>query len=710
MIVSPFRQFIIIRDSAIMNNHLLDNLLSPSSLALVGASPKKHSNGLAMYEMCKIDGYEGEIFLVNPNYSEINGIKCYSSLDEIDSCPEHVVIGIASRFVENIFDQCIKIGVKAVTIFASCHLENESHPTLIDRLNDKALNHNINICGPNCMGFYNIGSKLRVASFPSPENFTEGGIAWIAQSGSAFGALAHNDRRLGFNLCVSTGMELKTTASEYLRWALKQQTTKVVGLFLETIRDPANFILALEEAITQKIPVVILKVGKTEKSAKMALSHTGAIVGNHSVYQAIFKKYGVIEVDDMDEMAATLSILSTNKTIFSGKLVTIHDSGGERELVVDMCEDMNISFADISQKTKNEVSSQLEPGLVAENPIDIFGTNNNYIERYSKVIEYLGNDRDVSICLFMANPRDGYWYAEGYSEAIKLASKNTSKILVLVSNYSLVNEEKIAQDLLNHDIPLIRGTKNALKAVKHTLNWKKFIESPVKDLKSTDNQNIAHVWIEKLKLKSRFSEFDGLKMLESFGISVTRFELIENKHELLRAIDKLSYPLVLKTAEDTNHKSDVKGVKLDLNAENEVLKEYQDLNSRLGPKALLMEMCEGHIEICVGAIIDDEFGPVIVLSAGGTLVEIIEDSTTAVSPISPQTARNLLFELKISKLFKGVRGNKPIDLEALCLLISNVSFMISDLGNNLKELDINPIVCSEKGAWAVDCLAIGNKH
>ena len=123
-----------------------------------------------------------------------------------------------------------------------------------------------------------------------------------------------------------------------------------------------------------------------------------------------------------------------------------------------------------------------------------------------------------------------------------------------------------------------------------------------------------------------------------------------------------------------------------------------------------MEMCEGPIEICVGAIIDDDFGPVIVLSAGGTLVEIIEDSTTAVSPISPQTARNLLFELKISKLFKGVRGNKPIDLEALCLLISNVSFMISDLGNNLKELDINPIVCSEKGAWAVDCLAIGNKH
>ena len=693
-----------------MKNQKLDKLLSPGSIALVGASPKVDSNGLAMYEMCRIDGYDGSIFLVNPNYTEINGVKCYSSINDLDVTPDHVVIGIASRFVEEVFNQCVELGVKAVTIFASCILEDDSNPNLAERLKKQALKFNIDICGPNCMGFYNPGSNLRVASFPSPENLTKGGIAWIAQSGSAFGALAHNDRRLGFNLCVSTGMELKTTATDYLQWALKQKTTKVVGLFLETIRDPDKFIKALEDAVIRKIPVIVLKVGKTEKSAQMALSHTGALVGNHMVYEAVFRKYGVIEVDDMDEMAATLALFDLNKSISDGDLVTIHDSGGERELVVDLCDELNIDFAEISTETKNNISTQLESGLIAENPIDIFGTNNNYIERYSKIIAYLGNDQSTAICLFMANPRDGYWYAEGYAEAIKIASQNTSKIIVLVSNFSLVNDEKMAGYLFDHGVPLIRGTKNALLAVKHALNWRNYLSIPKGDLKSINKKPIINAWINKLIKKKSFPEFDGLEMLREFGVSIARYKPINNSIDLLNSLDELSYPLVLKTAENINHKSNVNGVKLNLNSKNAVVREYKELNNRLGPKALLMEMYKGSVEICVGAIIDDDFGSVIVLSAGGTLIEVINDSITALAPIDSQTAKQLLLELDISKMFNGVRGSEPINLDVLCHQISNISFMISDLGNNLKEIDINPLICSENGAWAVDCLVIGNNH
>ena len=693
-----------------MKNQKLDKLLSPHSIALVGASPKVDSNGLAMYEMCRIDGFEGSIFLVNPNYSEINGVKCYASIKNLDITPDHVVIGIASRFVEEVFEQCVELGVKAVTIFASCFLESDSKPNLAERLKEKAFKFNIDICGPNCMGFYNPGSKLRIASFPSPEKLTKGGIAWIAQSGSAFGALAHNDRRLGFNLCISTGMELKTTATDYLIWALMQKSTKVVGLFLETIRDPDNFIRALKEAVRRKIPVVVLKVGKTEKSAQMALSHTGALVGNHVVYEALFRTYGVIEVNDMDEMAATLALFDLNKSLASGNLVTIHDSGGERELVVDLCDELSIDFSEISVETKDKINTQLEPGLIAENPIDIFGTNNNYIERYSKIIEYLANDQSTAICLFMANPRDGYWYAEGYAKAIKIASQNTSKIIVLVSNFSLVNDEKMASYLFDQGVPLIRGTKNALLAVKHTLNWRNYLSIPNGDLKRINKKPIINAWIKKLLKKKSFSEFDGLEMLRAFGVSVAGYKLLNNEIDLLNSIDELSYPLVLKTAENINHKSDVGGVKLNLTSEKDLINEYHELNNRLGPKALLMEMRKGSVEICVGAIIDDDFGPVIILSAGGTLIEVIDDTISALAPIDPETVKQLLLKLNISKMFDGVRGCKPINLEDLCNQISKISFMISDLGSNLKELDINPIICSEKGACSVDCLAIGNNH
>jgi acyl-CoA synthetase (NDP forming) len=693
-----------------MKNQTLDYLLSPNSIALVGASPKHDSNGLAMYEMCKIDGFDGSIFLVNPNYTEINGVKCYASIKDLSVTPDHVVIGIASRFVEEVFEQCVELGVKAVTIFASCFLKNDSKPNLAERLKGKALKFDIDICGPNCMGFYNPGSKLRVASFPSPEKLTKGGISWIAQSGSAFGALAHNDRRLGFNLCVSTGMELKTTATDYLQWALTQENTKVVGLFLESIRDPKKFVRVLKEAVLRKIPVVVLKVGKTEKSAQMALSHTGALVGNHVVYEALFRTYGVIEVHDMDEMAATLALFDLNKPISDGDLVTIHDSGGERELVVDLCDQLSIDYAEISAETKNQISTQLEPGLIAENPIDIFGTNNNYIERYSNIIAYLANDKSTAICLFMANPRDGYWYAEGYVEAVKVAAQNTSKVVVLVSNFSLVNEEKMAGYLFDHGVPLIRGTKNALLAVKHALNWRNYLSNVKGDLKSINKQTIINEWAKKLSYKKDFSEFDGLEMLREFGVSVPGYKLLNNKIDLLSSIDELSFPLVLKTAESINHKSDVNGVKLNLSSKKAVVSEYECLIRRLGPRALLMEMQKGSVEICVGAIIDDDFGPVIVLSAGGTLIEVINDTISALAPIDPQTAKQLLLELNISKMFNGVRGHKPVNLEDLCNQISSISFMIFDLGDNLKELDINPIICSESGAWAVDCLAIGNSH
>ena len=698
------------KDPTIMRSNSLDFLLAPKSIAIVGASPKKDSNGLAMVEMCKIDGYTGSVFLINPNYDEINGEKCYAKLEDLNTRPDHVIIGVASRYVEDIFDQCVEAGARAVTIFAACYLENDLKPQLIDRILSKANKNNIEICGPNCMGFYNPQAKLRVASFPSSKKLSHGGIVWIAQSGSAFGALSRSDGRLGFSLCVSTGMELKTTASDYMQWALQQKSTRVIGLFIEAIRDPANFISALEEAKIKKIPVVILKVGKTEKSAKMALSHTGALVGNHLVYQGVFNKFGVIEVNDMDEMAATLALFDLNKVISTGDLVTVHDSGGERELIVDLCEELDVNFADISAKTKKMIDTQLEPGLVAENPIDIFGTNNNYIERYAKIIEYMANDSNTAICLFMANPNDNYWYANGYAEAIKIASQKTKKVVALVSNISLVNEEKIALDLSSLDVPLIRGAKNALLASKHFISWAKFINSTkrVKQENINDRDKI-NFWNTKLAQSVLLTEFEGLSLFKDFEISTSKCSLINSLDDLSKATDELSFPLVLKTAENINHKSDVNGVKLNLTSQESVESAYQDLCNRLGKKAVLMEMAEGSVEICVGAIVDPEFGPVIILSAGGTLVELFDDRVSSLAPIHETDVKKLLKKLKIYRLFGGVRGGNAVDLKQLCKQISRISEVVFYLRDSLSEVDINPLICSKDKIIAVDCLVVGRK-
>lgn len=370
--------------------HLPDALFAPRSIAIVGASARPDSNGHAMLAMARVDGFEGRIDPVNPRYSEINGTPCVPSLTDLPKVPDHVVIGVASSAVEQTLDEAIALGVRAVTIFASCQVPGD--PGLIHRVANKARRAGVAICGPNCMGFYNPISGLRVASFHSPPGIRRGPIAWISQSGSTFGALAHNDRRLGFSLCVSTGAELTTTAADVLDWSLDQGETRVAGMFLETVRRPDRFSAVLQRAAEQDVPVVMLKVARTAKSAAMALSHTGAIAGDDVAFTAFCRQHGATLVADMDEMAATLALFGTRRRAAKGRLATVHDSGGERELIVDMAEELGIGLAEITKSTAAALRRNLEPDLRAENPLDAFGTTRDYVARYADLITDLTNE------------------------------------------------------------------------------------------------------------------------------------------------------------------------------------------------------------------------------------------------------------------------------------------------------------------------------
>ena len=383
-----------------MKRHRLDALLSPRSVAIVGASDKPDSNGHAMVSMCAVDGYAGTAYLVNPRIDMLNGARCYPDLASLPQVPDHVAIGVSSSYVEAILDQAIALGVKSASIFASCHLENDAQPALPQRIATKARAAGMEICGANCMGFYNPSLGLRVASVASPPGLRPGGIAWIAQSGSAFGALSHNDRRLGFALCVSTGMELVTTVADYMDWALSQPQTRVIGLFLETVRDPEAFVRALKRANAARIPMVVLKVGRTARSAQMAVSHTGAIAGNDAAYEAVFRKYGVSRVSDMDEMAATLALFDTPRSVAAGNLGVINDSGGERELVVDLAHDIGVEFASLEPTTNAALAQLLEPGLQPENPLDAFGTQHDLVVRFAGMTATLTNDPNVALGLY----------------------------------------------------------------------------------------------------------------------------------------------------------------------------------------------------------------------------------------------------------------------------------------------------------------------
>ncbi len=698
-----------------MTQHSLGPLLSPRSIAFVGASDKPNSTGKAMLEMSQIDGFKGHVYSVNPRLTKLFGKPCYSDLAALPEVPDHVVIGVASRFVESILDQAIQLGISAATIFASCYLDKDESPNLPTRITRKAQSAGMSICGANCMGFYSPTVGLRIASAVSPKGLSKGGIAWIAQSGSAFSALPNNDRRLGFTLAVSTGMELVTTVVDYIDWALCHPETRVIGLFVETIRDPAGFVRVLATAQRRGIPVVILKVGRTLRSAQMAVSHTGALAGNDAVYEAVFRAYGVHRVGDMDEMAATLALFDNPRKPAHGRLGTVHDSGGERELIVDIAEDYGIEFAKLKPTTCSKLEANLEPGLVAENPLDAFGTHNDFERRLATLVEILINDPNVGIGLFMSNPRDGYEYAESYSRAVMKAAQMTEKPLALVSNYSLTDDRDLAIRLKEAGVPLLRGTRNALLAVKHVMDHQYFIGSQLQSCtdepaRASVHYNTIKRWRSHIARNQPISEIDGLAMLSDFGIVTPRVASVTSLDELEATLSFLNFPLVIKTAEDHNHKSDVSGVKLNIGDLHEACTVYREMSARLGPKALVMEMVPSGIELSMGSIYDNGFGPVIILSAGGVMVEFLADKVAALAPINAVTAKRMLGELRISRLFAGYRGQSATNEAAIVTQIVRFSEMVIALDDAISEIDVNPMICGVDGSYAVDCLVVGGNQ
>jgi acyl-CoA synthetase (NDP forming) len=689
-------------------NHRLDALFRPASIALVGASPRVNSAGNDMVLMATGGSHGSDVWPVNPKYKEIAGVTCHGGLEDLPGTPEHVAIALGNTHLEAALGTAIERGARAVTILASA--ADPADPGLAHRLGDMAREAGVEMCGVNCMGFYNVETSLRICGFASPLDMIPGGIAWISQSGSVFGALAHNDRRPCFNICVSSGAETVTTAADYLDWAVHQPSTRVAALFLESVRDPQAFEQALGEAAARDIPVVVLKVGRTEASARMALTHTGAIAGNDGAYEALFRHYGVIRVRTIDEMAATLLLLQDGRKFGPGALATMHDSGGERELMADIADDVGVAFATLEPATVEHLAANLDPGLKPENPLDAWGTGREHKAQFTACFGALADDPNVAAAGFFINLREGYHLHVTNMEVARAVRANTDKPLFLASNYAMVRHENWARELTHEGVPVIDGTEEALLAVKHLTAYRDARARSDTAPEPAAPQVVAR-WRRRLLQGTSLGEDEALDLLDDFGISTPRRAAASNRDELFAAASALTWPLVLKTAaEGVHHKSDVGGVVLNLRDESELGAAYDTLAARLGPQVLIGEMAGKGVELALGALFDPQFGPCIMISAGGTLVELLDDRVFVRAPTSADHVRALLGDLKISRLLAGVRGAAPADLDALSQAITRFSVMAATLADCLGEADVNPIIATTDGALALDALILPSSN
>jgi acyl-CoA synthetase (NDP forming) len=683
--------------------HRLTALLAPTSIALVGASPKVDSVGNGMIRGLRGGRYAGRFYLVNPNYRAIDGLPCHPSLGALPEPVEHVVLAIANARLEAGLAEAIRHGARAATIFASCVLPDDRDPPLTQRIAAMAGAAGMQICGGNGMGFYNLAHGLRVCGYPPPPWLEAGEIALISHSGSVFSGLCHTDRRFRYSLAVSAGQELVTTTADYLDYALEMPTTRIVGLFLETVRDPAGFVAALEKARVRDIPIVVLKVGRTPESAAFAVSHTGALAGNHAAYQAVFDRYGVVEVDDLDGFASCLLLLGQPRRVAAGGLATIHDSGGLRELAADLAATLGVPFARINAATQAKLAARLEPGLEPSNPLDAWGTGRDHEGIFTDCLQALTDDPDTAIAVLCAETRSGYALHETYARTVRTVASRTAKPVLLSHNLATLGDDALAVRMTHGGQPVLVGLGPMMTAVRAAFDYREYRDRP--PVRPPPPPAGARERWESRLGKGTLDEAECLALLSDYGVPTMPHRIVEDAVSARAAARDLGLPAVLKAAAPgIVHKSDVAGVKLDLRDLEAVTAAYDDLARRLGPRVLVMPMAGRGVELAFGAIHDPQFGPLVMVGAGGVFIELLGERQFAVPPFDAPYARRLIDRLRIRPMLDGRRGLPPADIESIADAFARFSVLAADLAGLFGEIDANPLICGPGGCIAVDAL------
>jgi acetate---CoA ligase (ADP-forming) len=686
--------------------HRLTPLLAPRSIALVGASPKFESVGNGMIRGVREGAFGGRLYLINPNYREIDGLPCYPSLTALPETVDHVVLGVANARLEAQLTEAIGHGARAATIFASGYLPDDTDPPLAKRIAAMAREAGLQICGGNGMGFYNLEQGLRVCGFPPPPWLERGHIALISHSGSAFSGLCHTDRRFRYSLAVSAGQELTTTVADYLDFALDMPSTRVVGLFLETVRDPAGFVTALERAKARDIPVVVVKVGRTAESAALALSHSGALAGNHAAYQAVFDRYGVIEVDDLDSLANSLLLLADARRVAAGGLATMHDSGGLRELAIDLAAAQGVPYARIGEATKQKLAARLEYGLEPTNPLDAWGTGHDYENIFTDCLQALVDDPETAIAVLCAETRSGFTLHEGYAQIVQAVAARTGKPVLMSNNFATIGDDDLAVRSTRSGTPVLVGLGPLMTAVRAAFDYRDFrAHPPAVPLPAP--AGVRARWMARLQRGDALDEAEGLALFADYRVPTLPHRIAESAAAAEAAAREFGYPVVLKTAmPGILHKSDVRGVELNLSDAAALRLAYDDLARRLGPRVLIMPMAEPGTELAFGALDDPQFGPIVMIGAGGVLIELMNDRRFAVPPFDAGFARRLIDRLRTRPLPDGKRGALAANIDALAEAFARFSVMAADLAGLFQEIDVNPVLCSASGSVALDALVV----
>ncbi len=689
--------------------HRLDPLLRPQSIAVLGATERPGSVGRQTIRNLLTGQYGGRLYPVNPGRDEVLGQRCYPDLDAVPETVEHVIFCVGDNRVEAALDAVIDHGAQAATIMSSLMLAEDTEPALRERIAARIRESGLLICGANGMGFYNFSDGVWACGFDTRENHVHGGnVTLISHSGAGMSGILDCEERIDFSLAVSTGQELSVGMHDYMDFALDQPNTRVIGLFMETAREPEEFVRALKKANDRRIPVVVLKVGRTELAAHLTVSHSGAIAGRDDTFQAVFDKYGVQRVRDMDELATALIMFAQPHPVGAGGLAAIHDSGGERQHLIDLADEMQVPMAEISTTTTQRLQDILDPGLLPVNPLDAWGAGGpGADEIMQQGLAALMSDPATAFGAVVHDRAPlGRIYPE-YIEYMRAGHSASGKPAFLVSNRQGTGTDPAVVKVTREGFPVLDGLRSFLAGARCLLRYRDFVNQPRVVIKDPAIETVNR-WRNRLSTGEALDELGAGELLSDFDIPFNKGTRADDLKSVRSAASSIGYPVVLKSMQPGMlHKSDQRGVVLDITGQKALESAYTDLSRRLGPAVAVSAMVtEPGTEMLLGMIRDEQFGPVVMLGFGGINVQSLLDVSYGIPPFDESEALAMVDRLRLRAMLDARRDRPAADLSAFCQIAARFSVLVDQMADVLQEIDINPLIVNAKGCVAVDALVV----
>lgn len=689
----------------------LDFLFKPSSIAVIGASRHEGKVGYDVLKNIISSNFPGKIYPINPLTDEILGCRAYKSVFSVEDDIDLAIVTVPAESVLKVAEECGQKKIKGVVVISAGFKESGHKGAELEQaLVKKAKKYNFRILGPNCLGFIDTFTPIN-ASFASKAPLG-GNIVFASQSGAILtGILDWSiEEGIGFNKFISLGNKSDLDETDMIKELTNDSSTKVILLYLEGVEDGFKFFEVAKKASRIK-PIVVLKSGVSSAGARAASSHTGALAGSDKAYSTAFKQIGVLRAYNIEELfdyGITFSLQNIPK---NNAVAIITNAGGPGIIATDASETEGLTMARFDSETIEKLRTNLPRESSIYNPVDIMGDARE--DRYKFALDTVLSDSNVGCCLVILTPQAMTRPMETAESIIQISKKYAHKPVV-TSFIGGKSVREASKTLINHSIPCFEFPERGVKSLAGLI---KFASLTKPDL----GEEIPRFDVDKEKVKEIITNVyndDRLVLLgheaaavaRAYGISTPEVDLARSLEEALEIAERIGYPVVMKVSSpQILHKTDIGGVILNLENQEEVSNAYYSILSNVFeyfPRAQIngvsvQQMVPQGRELIIGMTRDLTWGPMIAVGLGGIYVNLFEDVSFRISPFSRKEAFNMISETKAYRLLKGMRGEKPSDIDSIIDVILRVSQLSQDF-KIINELDINPLFAYDEGCLALD--------